>query len=246
MGLVAPHICANCGQTGATLCKRCIFNIYHQKFHGCLICFREISPTDFAKRGNLCQICSRTVPFSRIYVLGPRQGILQKLLDDYKFNSQRGGAGPLAQLFAKILPENLPPDLTVVPVTTVAKNVRNRGFDHMKLAGQKLAKIRGLNFAPDILLRTNNLTQHLLKNSRERRENAKKAFAINPRAEIPPRILLIDDIFTTGATVSATAKLLQKSGAREIWLAVLAFQPRKSSAKNSRKTKNNSRNLTNQ
>ena len=225
LNLVAPHICKGCGRLGAALCGRCIFNILQTQFRRCLMCYRELDVKDFTEYGDLCSTCARTSLFIRAYAVGPRAKTLQRLVDDYKFNSERGAAQPIAKLLAQTLPDNLPPDLTVVPLTTVAKNVRERGFDHMKLACRKLARARRLPFAPNVLARMNNLTQHFLKNPAARRDNAAKSLAINPRVKVPAKVLLVDDIFTTGATVDAAAKILHAAGAREIWLTVVVRQP---------------------
>jgi len=231
LGVIAPHICKSCGEQGASLCDRCIFDVLQHKYTKCAVCFHNINAKNFAKSGNLCPTCARVSQFTKIFIVGAREEILQRLVDDYKFNSEHGAAEPLAKLLAKTLPPVLPPDMTVVPITTVAKNVRSRGFDHMKLIAKKLARIQHLPLIPDLLLRTNNLAQHFLANPTERRTNAEKSFAINPRAEVPAKALLIDDIFTTGATVNATAKILRSAGVQDIWLAVVMRQPQKFLAK---------------
>jgi len=231
LSVIAPHICKSCGEQGTALCKRCIFNVLQNKYTKCVVCSREVSAGAFAKHGNLCRVCARTSLFAKVFVVGSREKVLQHLVDDYKFNSERGTAEPLAELLAKTMPATTPSDLIVVPITTVAKNVRSRGFDHMKLIAKKLAHIQHLRLMPDLLLRTNNLTQHFLANPSERRANAEKSFAISPRVKIPAKILLVDDIFTTGATVNTAAKLLYAGGAKEIWLAVIVRQPQKFHAK---------------
>ena len=225
--LFAPHICKNCDEVGSSLCNRCIYYISNNSFNYCLLCLSSLDSKDSHESENLCAKCAKNSPFSRAFAVGFRENALQKLVDEYKFNSERGSAKIIAKLLHEALPRNLPTDINVVPLTTVSANIRSRGFDHTKLFSRKLARMRHLTFSPNILIRTNNLTQHFLENSENRRENAEKSFAVDSRAKIPEKILLVDDILTTGSTVNAAANLLLKSGAKEIWLAIVARQPNK-------------------
>ena len=229
LNLVAPHICKGCGQAGAALCDRCIFYILDKKHAFCVVCGADSGAGKLTKRGNLCGKCAKIMPFTRAYAVGVRRGSLQKLVGDYKYNSERSAAIPIVRLLDKILPNELPNDLTVVPITTIANNIRRRGFDHMRLVGKRLAKTRRLPFMPNLLLRTNNVAQHSQTSPAARRQNAAKSLAINPRAKVPSKILLIDDIFTTGATVETAAKILRQNGAKEIWLAIVVRQSSKTS-----------------
>jgi ComF family protein len=157
-------------------------------------------------------------------VVGLRRDGLQRLVGDFKYNSERGSAKVIVRLLDQTLPNKELNDFTVVPITTVAKNVRYRGFDHMKLVGKRLAKVRRLPFAPDLLSRKNNSTQHNQAGLAARRRNAAESLSINPRVKVPSKILLLDDIYTTGATVETTAKILRRNGAKEIWLVIVARQ----------------------
>ncbi len=221
---LAPHICKGCGVIGRSLCECCIFNILRVKYRKCVFCGATTSDKRLVQHGNICANCARTAPFIRAFVAGERRGVLQKLVDEFKFHSERGSAGVMACLLDGILPDSLPSDMVIVPLTTVSRNVRIRGFDHMKIVAQKLARMRGLIVAPHVILRTNNLTQHFMETVDARRRNAEKSFATNPRAKVPERILLIDDIITTGSSVKATAEALRQAGAKEVWLAVVARQ----------------------
>ncbi len=227
LGLIAPHICKGCGVSGAALCKRCEIHILSKKYMNCVICEAHLNAPDLLKRGNMCKKCFKATLFNGIYAVGLRRGNLRKLVGDFKYNSERGAAGKIVKLLDKILPKEIPTDMNVVPITTISKNVRLRGFDQMKLVGRKLAKKRRIPFSPNLLLRKNNSTQHNQASPVERRRNAAKSLAINPRAKVPQKILLLDDIYTTGATVETAAKLLRKNGAKEIWLLIVARQPSK-------------------
>jgi len=218
LSVIAPHICKGCGGVGAVLCERCVFNILQQKCDVCAVCGRR-SP-----HGNLCARCRAHSPFAQLYAVGWRQTVLLRLLDDFKFNSERAAAQPIAKLLDVRLPELA--GFTVVPVPTAPAHVRQRGFGHAELVARRLARTRHMQCVPDLLARQTNVSQHFL-NARERQAAAAQAFALNRRRKLPDKILLVDDIWTTGATLSAAARLLKSAGAQEIIGAVAAVQPKK-------------------
>ncbi|MDR0955979.1 MAG: hypothetical protein LBM73_02530, partial [Candidatus Nomurabacteria bacterium] len=114
---------------------------------------------------------------------------------------------------------------------TIAPHIRQRGFDHTRLIAKNLAKLRHLKLNAKLLLRKTDSVQHNLT-AAERQKQAALAFEINPRCALAPeKILLLDDIYTTGATMRAAARILKKAGAREIIAAVVARQVRDGGAK---------------
>jgi len=223
LGWLSPHICEGCGQVGESLCERCNFNILASKSTKCISCWRQMTTAELAKSGNICRDCGRILPFSKVFLVGERTGTLKKLVGNYKYFSRRASAAVIAKLLGQVLPAADLADLTVVPLPTIPKHIRERGFDHMKLVARALARRRGLMCEPDLLRRTDNISQHSAGLS-QRRKQAATAFRINLRRSMSPKILLIDDIYTTGATTAAAAKLLKNHGAKEIWLGVVARQ----------------------
>jgi ComF family protein len=172
-------------------------------------------------------MCVVSSPFSRVCVVGWREGALENVIDGYKFQSERASGAVLAALLDGVLPGVLPQDLVVMPIPTVAKNVRIRGFDHTKIIAKKLARKRQLPIITDLLKRTNNLTQHFLASTEDRRKNAEKSLVVNQNIKVPAKVLLVDDIYTTGATVEFAARLLRRYGVKEVWLGVVVRQPRR-------------------
>lgn len=217
--LVAPHSCCGCGEVGSEICEGCKHNIITEGFSVCIGCLR---PT---RGDNLCDSCV-DLPAAALWCVGWRQDELKKLLDRYKFDAARSAASSLVELLDATVP-SLPIDTVVTIVPTVQSHSRERGFDHMLLVGRGFAKRRKLRFEP-LLHRSGGGTQHH-KTKRERLEAAQKAF--QPISTVlPEKVLLIDDIFTTGATFRVSLKLLQAAGVSSLYGAIIARQPLDESA----------------
>jgi ComF family protein len=214
VNLFAPHYCCSCGAVGAVLCEYCKYNIVSEPYTECILCHNIAKPTE-----NLCGTCKSS--FTHAWVVGSRTGPLKKVIDDYKFERMRAAHKVLGEIFVATLP-SLPKDIEIVPIPTIAKHVRIRGYDHMHLIARQLARSCGLPYSRR--LRRNTTTTQRGADRAVRQRQAATAFtACNVRKGA--RYLLIDDISTTGATLEHAARALRGAGASEVWVAVLATQP---------------------
>ena len=210
--LFAPHSCCSCGEIGQILCDYCKNDIISETFEGCLACGLVCGST------GLCGDCKK--PFSRIWCVGERTGPLKDLVNRYKFERARSAHQALASLLHDSLPQ-LSSDTVVTSVPTIAQHVRQRGYDHARLLAQTFAAKRQLPYSA-VLERASNTVQRGSSRA-QRLQQAKQAFSCRPiRAKT---YLLIDDIYTTGATVQYAAAALLEAGATEVWVAVVARQP---------------------
>ena len=201
--LVSPHSCRGCGCLGVVLCKCCKNNILmHRDANGLISKNKNLPP---------------------IYVVGKRSGILEKIINDYKYYSVRDLARPLAELIDTVLPKNLPENSVIVPLPTATNHIRARGLDHTYLIAKNLAKIRDLHLKR-IIVRNKNTVQ-VGSDRATRLAQAKAAYSINPKITIDPEItyILLDDVWTTGSSIKAGVDLLKKAGAKNITIALLAY-----------------------
>lgn len=167
----------------------------------------------------LCSDC--TVPYSRAWCVGERSEHIERLLNVYKYGRVKAASMPLVELLEANVPQ-LPDTVIVVPVPTVATHVRQRGYDHCELIAREFARRRGYRFASVIERIGKERQQGATR--KQRIEQAKRAFRC--RKDLKKGIyLLIDDVFTTGATVTCAAQKLLDAGAGEVWIAVVARQP---------------------
>lgn len=222
LSLLSPHICKGCNALGSTLCKCCIINMLRQKYPICLICKR------LCKNNNLCVTCQgkSSQPFNDIIAVGPRHGALKRLIGDYKYNSEIASAGVIADLLYGRLAQysSNGSNFTLVPIPTIDKHIRERGFDHMLEVARCLSRLQNLPLNNKILGRTNNLSQHSLSRD-DRRILIGRSIILEQTSNLPNNIVLLDDIWTTGSTLLTTAEKLKKADVRRIVGLVVAFQP---------------------
>lgn len=218
--LLCPHTCRGCGRRGAVLCGCCKKYLNKQNLRICPLCKKSLAPAeknDTAWQGYICDDCE--LPFKAVFVGGWREGVLAKLIKDYKYKSVRAAGEVLVELLGEILPE-LPANTVVVPLPTVGKHVRARGLDHTLLLARKLAKCRGWK-CERRLVRAADTVQVGTK-AVERQEQAKRAYLAQGEASQEVNYLLLDDIWTTGASLLSAAEVLRVAGAQQVMAVVLA------------------------
>ena len=146
------------------------------------------------------------------YVVGHRDGLLEVLIHDYKYDSARALASSLADIMQCILPCNLPDNTVIVPLPTTTKHIRVRGMDHTYLIAKYLGKMK--HFAvQSVLVRAKNTVQ-VGATRKERIKQAPLAYTIDTGIELDfeATYLLLDDVWTTGASMKSAIELLRGAG----------------------------------
>jgi len=210
--LLAPHSCRGCGAIGEPLCNRCKNYIILHNSNFCPIC-KIKTPS------GQCQNCKDLPP---IFIVGERSGLLDEIIREYKYNSVKALSPKLADLLNSRLPKNLPKNTVIVPLPTATNHIRARGFDHILILAKQLAKIRHYQ-VKKLLVRKSNTTQ--VGSSRKIRiSQADHAFSVNPKLSIDKNLtyILLDDVWTTGASMKTAIKKLQQAGVSKIVVALLA------------------------
>lgn len=207
----------------------------------CICCGKY---TDSTRTYSLCDHCIRHMNFQPGYlncddelqgkifdcaVAAMGYGVYERrLIFNLKYDGQtyisRTIAHILYDCLRKILAETgecpwLKADV-IAPVPIHKERLKERGFNQAAKIARHLGDICGIEVSDDVLLRTKHTKAQRALSELERRENMSNAFQTNPkRSKLiqGKKILLLDDIYTTGATAKACATALRKSGAKEIY-----------------------------
>jgi ComF family protein len=169
----------------------------------------------------VCTECwDREFAFAATTCLGELERPLSRMVTVYKDS----GELRLADVLADLLEERLAGAITwadaVVAVPATRRAVARRGYDHAALLANAIAERTGLPPAR-LLVATGAADQRGLGRS-SRFANACAAFAVAPGTTPPARVLLVDDVLTTGATLDAAATVLLDAGAHEVRACALA------------------------
>ena len=211
--IIAPHPCSGCGKVGAVLCDDCKYDIISEPFGGCVLC-------GIPNSSGIC--VEHNTSISRAFVVSTRADALGDSINRLKFHNVKDAARTLAELLNDTLPV-LPKSMIIVPLPTLRSHVRQRGYDQVELLARHLSSLRGMSMAK-ALGRQTATTQHT-EDRATRQKQAAETFFLYPTT-LPPgsHVLLIDDIVTTGASISAAADVLAEAG-HIVWVACLAYQP---------------------
>ncbi len=196
----------------------------------CRTPFVEAYPLD---ENGLCTICrENAVRFDCAYSFGSFEGSLQQLIHLFKYGKVETLAEPLSQLMLRALPRDLDFDF-VMAMPMHWRRQWERGFNQAELLASPVAKRFGLKCARNLSRKRYTKSQASL-DERERRANLRDSFRVTRPEQIAgKRILLIDDVLTTGATLRAAAEALKSAGAGYVSVLTLARVDRRGSYANS-------------
>jgi ComF family protein len=203
----------------------------------CVTCrtpFQNHFPLDESGRCRLCRTGARG--FDAAYCFGSYEGILRELIHLFKYGRMKPLARALAANLASALPRDQKFDV-VVPMPLHWRRKWQRGFNQAELLARRTARRCGIPVANAVRRIRPTSAQAGLSNA-QRRENVAGAFQFRGRRAIQGRrVLLIDDVMTTGATASACALALKRGGAVSVTLLTLArvdrrlFEPAEENSK---------------
>src|SRR3990167_3067728 len=207
--LIAPYDCLGCGLEGGLLCGWCTSEKISTLPSRCYKCHQLTQ--DFAT----CEKCRPKVHISNVWVVSEYSGVAQSLVKKLKYERASISAEIIAQFIFEILP-CLPDDIIVVHIPTATSRRRLRGYDQSELIAKSIAKQFGLKHQT-LVARMGQSRQVGAKRAK-RQTQLNNAFRIaKPQVVKQSKILLIDDVVTTGATLETVADVLKAGGAKKVY-----------------------------
>ena len=245
-----PADCRICGEplikiSRLPVCADCLAAIRPISGGTCVVCGERIfSPYAVSTNGPelLCGLCRRIEPpFVRATAYGSYEGGLRELIHLLKYEQVRPAANVLGRMLAEAI-DDLEPSfgdgpVHVVPVPLHHEKMRQREFNQSELIAAAALKVKAANsrlvLNPSVVARRRPTQSQIGLTRHQRRENLRGAFVVVKPEQIGGcEVLLVDDVFTTGTTVSECARILRRAGASKIWVATVARTLKKEEAKN--------------
>lgn len=220
-----PATCAGCDghrQRDQILCRQCLAQLSPLPDAHCPCCALPYPSTDSGI--HLCGDCSnRKPPFTKVYALGCYEGFLRELIQRLKYHRLPILDRPLGQLLAEQVMVAMATDNfdAIVPVPLHPTRLRQRTFNQSLLIARQLSRRLKIPVASGLLARTRTTQTQQRLNATERQNNLKQAFQVAGSAR-GARLLLVDDVMTTGATARTCAATLTAAGAAEVRVTILA------------------------
>ncbi len=226
--LLFPPRCANCRRVGAWLCSQCRAKIVRLEPPWCVRCgqvFEEKTAVPSGRAagpGGVCSDC-RTHPLQidGLRAAAYYQGPLREAIHRLKYNHSTALAPILAELLVEFLRDYPCPVDVIVPVPLHPARERARGYNQAVLLARQLAVSQKLPMWYNVVERVRATTPQVELDAAARRENMRDAFTATTQVA-GVRVLLIDDVCTTGATMEACSTALKRRGAKSVWGLALA------------------------
>ncbi len=212
-----PPTCGGCGELATRWCPSCQEQVTRITGPVCSLCGDPL-PAD-----GLCRDCATTPPlYQALRSFGVFTGPLREAMHRLKYKRDIGIGEALSKHLIELY-NDLKWDINlVVPVPLSAERARERGYNQSGLLGRPLAYALDQPYLPTALTRSRNTRTQVGLSAQERRKNVEDAFVANPDQVKRKVVLVIDDVTTTGSTISACAQALHQAGASAVFGLTLA------------------------
>jgi len=212
ISVVAPYDCLGCGREGRLLCTDCLV-LFPDVPERCYRCHKA-SPG-----GLTCASCRSSSRLHRVRVATDYEGVAKDIVWRIKFDGAQSVTKDLAACLANLLPREQ--EFYLVPVPTTTGRARQRSYDQAKLLARALSRQTGHPYR-DYLARIGK-THQIGSSRQERLRQLSGCFRVKSFNSVRGRrLILIDDVVTTGATLEAAATALRQAGAKRVEAVVFA------------------------
>lgn len=224
LALLYPNRCPICGKIPSThslICPKCYHSITFVKQPFCYSCGKPLSSSE----DEYCHDCKvHPKSFTRGYSLAVYNSVTRPSMAAIKYKNKRcyldfyaaESLNVYGQIFSQLSFD------AILPVPIHPKRMKKRGYNQASLLAKYIGRALGVPVYDSVLVRTVNTLPQKNLNPQKRLHNLQKAFSLYPGYEhaVFPfhRILLVDDIYTTGATMEAVTRLLKSHGINEVYI----------------------------
>lgn len=209
-----PPICGICEKINKdALCPKCNLELKKQ------------AEVNILQKEEIEENIKKEKYFEELMYIFKYEGQVRKLILDYKFNEK----SYLYKTFVNFLLknekifENIKKYDKIIPVPISKKRNKERGYNQSLLIAEEIANKTNLGLVNNCLIKTKNIIEQSKLNKEDRQQNIQGVYSLqNERLITNKKILLVDDIYTTGSTVNECCKILQQANPKIIGVLVLA------------------------
>ena len=222
--VLLPQRCIACGVLGASLHEACVALLPVANGARCERCWAPgVQSPALAEPPRLCERCAEGGPdapaFDALRAPFRFEGLARRALLEAKFRGITAHLEPIGHAAAGVVPEDWRPDV-VVPVPLGRRRERTRGFNQAREAARAVAEALGVPLRDDLVRRGRETAAQATLDAATRRLNLRGAFEVTGTP--PPRVLVVDDVTTTGQTLSEVASALRAAGASTVYALAMA------------------------
>jgi len=214
--------CRNVVDVHGHICPDCWDTITIIELHKCHICGL---PFEFDQGKNaICQYCRKDKPkFNKAHAFCTYDGAARRMAVSLKFADAMHLAPHMAKMMLIMGSKLVSKADIIAPVPLHYRRQVMRKYNQASLLAANIAKLTGKPYAPFLLKRTRHTAQQTKLHKKDRKSNVEGAFKVSDKTDIFGKtILLVDDVMTTGATLSVCAKALKERGAKKVYCLVFA------------------------
>ena len=212
LDLLFPKFCLGCGKFGSYICSSCFSKIHSLPYLKCPGCDRA------SIDGFTHPKCKKQFGLDRLISFFPYTGIVQKAIKTIKYRYAHKVTDDVLRFIS--LPK-LPKQSVFVPIPLHPSRRRIRGFNQAEMIARVLSKRFDIPIRTDILKRVRKTVPQVdMKNREDRLNNMKDVFRVNKEAIQSVQqhiIILVDDVYTTGATIQSACEALKRAGVKRVW-----------------------------
>lgn len=215
---VYPPRCAGCSTPGVRFCSACYSSVrVIDQLKICPVCGIPQKTT------SICPECATLAPgFTALRSWGLYEGALRKAIHRLKYRSDLGVSEELAKPISILLRDNNWQVDLLTPVPLSRNRLRTRGYNQSALVARWVSLANAIPYEPKAMIRIKDTISQVGLSGDERRQNVLAAFQSNRANVAGKKILVIDDVTTTGATMHACATALLMAGASQVYGLTLA------------------------
>ncbi|WP_246225858.1 ComF family protein [Chelativorans xinjiangense] len=219
--LLFPPVCLGCRNLVAapgTLCAACWPGMRFLERPWCQVMGTPFG-YDMGEGFLSAEAIADPPPFARARAAVAYDGVARRLVQGLKFSDRTDLAPWMARWMLRAASELVEAGAVVVPVPLHRRRFFMRRFNQSAELARAFARLAGLDYLPSALLRRRITRQQVGLGAREREANVRGAFAVPPEGASAlkgRRVILVDDVYTTGATVSAATRALKRAGVRHV------------------------------